>query len=144
MITIDQVDAITIARLPFTRPYGFRVENLGFGTAEVAMPANEEILRPGGTIAGPAMMALADYTIYVAVMAAIGPVEMAVTTNLNVNFLHRPPPGELVARAKLLKLGKRLAIAAVDIISENKEELLVAHATGTYSIPPNRDTMTNE
>jgi uncharacterized protein (TIGR00369 family) len=142
LITIEQVNELTRERLPFTKPYAFNVLQLKHGEAKVAMPANEEILRPGGTIAGPAMMALADYAIYVAVMSAIGPVEMAVTTNLNVNFLHRPPPGELVAWAKLLKLGKRLAIASVDITARN-EDSLVAHATGTYSIPPTREIQSN-
>ena len=94
-------------------------------------------LRPGGTISGPAMMALADFAMYVAVLAAIGPVPLAVTINLNINFLRKAPPGDLTAQARLLKLGKRLAVGEVEIRCEGQDEP-VAHVTSTYSIPPER------
>jgi uncharacterized protein (TIGR00369 family) len=92
-------------------------------------------LRPGGTIAGPTMMMLADVAMYVALMASIGWVPLAVTTSLNINFLRKPSPGPLEAAYRILKLGKRLAVGEVSIRSEGEEEL-VAHATTTYSIPP--------
>jgi uncharacterized protein (TIGR00369 family) len=92
-------------------------------------------LRPGGTIAGPTMMMLADVATYVALMASIGWVPLAVTTSLSINFLRKPAPGPLEAECRLLKLGKRLAVGEVSIRSEGEEEL-VAHATTTYSIPP--------
>jgi uncharacterized protein (TIGR00369 family) len=95
----------------------------------------EVSLRPGGTISGPTMMALADFAMYVAVLAAIGPVPLAVTTNLNINFLRKPVPGDLVAEARLLKIGKRLATGEVTIRSDGETEP-VAHVTSTYSIPP--------
>jgi uncharacterized protein (TIGR00369 family) len=79
------------------------------------------------------MMALADFAMYVAVLAAIGPVPLAVTINLNINFLRRPAPRDLVAEARLLKLGKRLATGEITIWSHGEP---VAHATSTYSIPP--------
>ena len=81
------------------------------------------------------MMALADFAVYVAVLAAIGWVPLAVTTNLTINFLKKPAPRDLLAEARLIKLGKRLAVGEVDIRSEGEEEL-VAHVTSTYSIPP--------
>ena len=81
------------------------------------------------------MMALADFAMYVAVLAAIGPVPLAVTTNLNINFLRRPAPRDLLAEARLMKLGKRLAVGEVTIRSDGEDEP-VAHATSTYSIPP--------
>jgi uncharacterized protein (TIGR00369 family) len=81
------------------------------------------------------MMALADFAMYVAVLAAIGPVPLAVTINLNINFLRKPAPGDLVGEARLLKLGKRLATGEVTIYSHGETEP-VAHVTSTYSIPP--------
>jgi uncharacterized protein (TIGR00369 family) len=82
------------------------------------------------------MMMLADVTMYVAILASIGWEPLAVTTNLNMNFLRKPAPGKaLVAECKLIKLGKRLAVGDVAITSEGEEEM-VAHATSTYSIPP--------
>lgn len=117
------------------RPH--RIEHVSAGTARVRLAAGEEQLRPGGTVSGPAMMALADATIYVAILAAIGPVALAVTTNLSINFLRKPDPGDLIADCKLIKLGKRLAVGEVSIHSAGEEEL-VAHCVATYSIPPAR------
>jgi uncharacterized protein (TIGR00369 family) len=134
-ISIAEVEELTRVGLPFAEPYGFVVESIGRSEARVRLPASASLLRPGGTIAGPAMMALADYALYVAVLSAIGPVELAVTTNLNVNFLRKPEPGDLVAQARLIKLGKRLAVGDVPIYTVEHGHM-VAHATGTYSIPP--------
>ena len=114
----------------------FHVEEVGHRTARVRMTYHERHIRPGGTLSGPSMMSLADFSVYVAVLAAIGPVGLAVTTNLNINFLRKPDQKDLIARARLLKLGKRLAVGEVDIYSDGNEEDMVAHATMTYSIPP--------
>jgi uncharacterized protein (TIGR00369 family) len=94
-------------------------------------------LRPGGTISGPTMMALADFAMYVAVLAAIGPVPLAVTINLNISFLRKAAPGDLTSDARLLKLGKRLAVGEVIVRCDGQDEP-VAHVTSTYSIPPGR------
>jgi uncharacterized protein (TIGR00369 family) len=124
-------------------PQGFgpgtphRIETVGPGTARVRLAAGEAQLRPGGTVSGPAMMALCDATMYVAILAAIGPVALAVTTNLSINFLRKPEPGDLVADCKLLKLGKRLAVGEVSVSSAGSGEL-VAHCVATYSIPPDK------
>lgn len=96
---------------------------------------SDRSLRPGGTISGPTMMALTDFAMYVAVLASVGPVPLAVTTSLNINFLRKPAQRDLIAEAKLIKLGKRLAVGDVAIYSDGEEEM-VAHATATYSIPP--------
>ncbi len=101
--------------------------------AEVVLPFNKNSLRPGGTISGPHMMLLADVCMYAVVLMHIGEVKLAVTTNLNINFLRKPGEADLVARGKALKIGKRLAVIDVSIFSKDE---LVAHATGTYSIPP--------
>src|SRR4029450_1056352 len=90
---------------------------------------------PDGQMSGHTMMALADVALYVAVLAAIGPVPLAVTINLNINFLRKPGRCDLTAEARLLKLGKRLATGEVTLRCEGEEEA-VAHVTATYSIPP--------
>ena len=105
--------------------------------ARLHLDYHERHLRPGGTLSGPAMMALADLALYVAVLAQIGPVALAVTTNLAFNFLRKPEPRGLVAECRLLKLGRRLATGEVGIRSEGGADL-VCHATGTYAIPDPR------
>src|SRR6202166_2145884 len=95
----------------------------------------EQMLRPGGTISGPTLMALADFAMYVVLLSAIGPVGLAVTTNLNINFLRKGAPGQdVLAAARLLKLGKRLAVGEVNLLSGTSPDP-IAHVTSTYSIP---------
>src|SRR5436309_304198 len=113
---------------------GITIEDAWHGGCRVRRAYNERSLRPGGTISGPTMMGLTDFAMYVAVLASVGPVPLAVTTNLNINFLRKPAQKDLIAEAKLIKLGKRLAVGDVAIYSEGEEEM-VAHATSTYSIP---------
>ena len=137
-ITLEEIAEID-KELPWARTLGLRVESLGEGEAKVTLPFAPSQLRPGGTISGPSMMALADYAMYIAVLSAIGRVELAVTTSLAINFLRKPPPGDIEADCRLLKLGKRLAYGEVWIHSpEGHGEEPVAHATATYSIPPER------
>jgi uncharacterized protein (TIGR00369 family) len=96
---------------------------------------SEQMLRPGGTVSGPTLMALADFAMYVVLLSAIGPVGLAVTTNLNINFLRKGAPGQdLLAAARILKLGKRLAVGEVNLLSGTSPEP-IAHVTSTYSIP---------
>lgn len=134
-ITVQQFDEITRERLPFAVQAGFRTERLEEGLAICRAPFQDDFLRPGGTIAGPYLMGLADFAMYAAVLTMVGPVELAVTTNLNINFLRRPPPADIVADARILKLGKRLAVGEVGLRSDEEDDL-VAHVTATYSIPP--------
>jgi uncharacterized protein (TIGR00369 family) len=114
---------------------GTVIEDAWHGGCRVRRAFNEKSLRPGGTISGPTMMGLTDFSMYVAILASIGPVPLAVTTNLNINFLRKPAQRDLIAEVKLIKLGKRLAVGDVAIYSDGEEEM-VAHATSTYSIPP--------
>lgn len=112
-----------------------QIEAVGYLTARVRSVYDPSQLRPGGTISGPTMMGLADLALYAAIMASIGPVTLAVTTNLSFNFLRKPAPKDLIADCRLLKLGKRLAIGEVYLYSDGEDDI-VCHATGTYSIPP--------
>ena len=114
---------------------GMTLVSVGPGTARMRLPHDVANLRPGGTISGPSMFALADVGLYAVILAHIGPVGLAVTTNLNINFLNKPKPQALLADCSLLKLGKRLAVGEARIFGE-EDGLLVAHATGTYSMPP--------
>ena len=134
-ITIAAFNRLLDDSAPFQKIYGFVTEEIGFGTARVRLPAGTTHVRPGGTLSGPAQMALADFTMYAALLGAIGEVPLAVTTSLNINFLQRPRPGDLVATCRLLKLGKRLAVGDITVHSEGLATP-VAHATATYSIPP--------
>ncbi|HYS83549.1 MAG TPA: PaaI family thioesterase [Bradyrhizobium sp.] len=96
---------------------------------------NDRMLRPGGTVSGPTLMALADFAMFVVLLSAIGPVGLAVTTNLNINFRRKGPPGQdVLAAARLLKLGRRLAVGEVNLLS-GAETDPIAHMTATYSIP---------
>ena len=113
---------------------GHSIERVAHGDIRVRWSFDEKSLRPGGTVSGPTMMELADFAMYVAVFSAIGPQPLAVTTNLSINFLKKPAPRDLLAEARLIKLGKRLAVGEIGIRSEGDNDL-VAHATSTYSIP---------
>ena len=92
-------------------------------------------LRPGGTVSGPALMSLSDTTAWLAILARIGPVALAVTTSLHIDFLRRPAPADVVAEGTILKLGRRLGVVHVLLRSDGDDDP-VAAATVTYSIPP--------
>lgn len=113
------------------------VEAVSRMSARLRLAVDDSHLRPGGTVSGPTMMALADSAMYVAILSQIGPVALAVTTNLNINFLRKPEPADLIAEARLLKLGRRLAVGEITLYSDGMGEA-VAHATCTYSIPSRR------
>ena len=132
----DEVASYVSEVFPQSDQYGFLVDELDAGRILVKMAINESHLRPGGTVSGPSMFALADCAAYLLVLSHVGKVALAVTTNLNINFLAKPEAdGELIGEGRLLKLGKRLAVCEVAINSSVSDQL-VAHATATYSIPP--------
>lgn len=114
---------------------GYDIEEVGQGVCRVRRRYSDRSLRPGGTLSGATMMALADFAMYVAVLSAVGWVPLAVTTNLTINFLKKPAARDLVAEARLLKLGRRLAVGEIGVRSDGEDDL-VAHVTSTYSIPP--------
>jgi uncharacterized protein (TIGR00369 family) len=111
------------------------VEEVAPLAARLRLIAHERHLRPGGTVSGPAMFTLADVGIWVAIFAHLGPDALdAVTMNLNINFLRKPPQGDVLVDCRLLKLGRRLAVGEATLFSQGAAEP-VAHAVGTYSIP---------
>lgn len=111
-----------------------RVEELQGDTLIICQPVNDRHGRPGGTLSGPTMMMLADTSAWMAILAQIGPVLLAVTTSLHIDFLRKPDFTDLMARATVLKLGRKLAVVDVSLYSRGHGEL-VAKAQVTYSIP---------
>ena len=131
----DQVIAFLAKDFPQAK---CRIEDLVPRGATVSLAVGEDELRPGGTVSGPVVMAVADVALYVAILGEIGIVPLAVTTSLTINFLRKPAADRrLVGVCKLLKVGKSLAMGEVSVYSEGVDEP-VAHVVGTYSIPPNR------
>lgn len=117
--------------------YNWQVQEIGPGSATISMQTGPRDIRPGGTVSGPTMFALADIAAYIITLAHVGRQALAVTTNLSINFVNKPDPGYLVARAELIKLGKRLCVCEVRIFSmHDGKERLAAHAVATYSVPP--------
>lgn len=131
----EDLDALIRDGVPLVGNFGVRIDSLGAGTIRLRLPYKDDFVRPGGTVTGPAMFGLADVALYGAVLSLIGRVELAVTTSMTINFLRRPPPVAIIAEARVLKLGKRLAYGEILLFSDGDPEP-VAHATGTYSIPP--------
>jgi uncharacterized protein (TIGR00369 family) len=132
-VTTEKFNEIINTELPSAAEVGIFLQAIDEGKAELVLPYNEISLRPGGTIAGPFMMMLADVCMFAVVLSILGEIKLAVTTSLNINFLRKPANTDLVARGSIIKMGKRLAVLEVSIFSDAD---IVAHATGTYSIPP--------
>jgi uncharacterized protein (TIGR00369 family) len=138
-LSADDIEKLLHAEFPqgFYPGCGYSIERVEHGDVRVRWAFDESSLRPGGTVSGPTMMELADFAMYVAVFSVIGAQPLAVTTNLNINFLRKPTRADLLADANLMKVGKRLAVGEVTIYSEGTQEP-VAHVTATYSIPQAR------
>ncbi|MBV9288841.1 MAG: PaaI family thioesterase [Hyphomicrobiales bacterium] len=133
--TLEELRAYLIEIFPQVWSEGdYSIVEAGPMSATVRLRHHPDHLRPGGTISGPAMFALCDLALYVAILNEIGRVKLAVTTNVSINFLRKPEPKDLIGKARLMKLGKRLAVGEVALYSPGLPDM-VAHATGTYSIP---------
>ena len=111
------------------------IERIGGRSARARFRVGKKHLRPGDTVSGPTLMALADVAMYAALLGEIGLVPLAVTTSLNINFLRKPAQRDVIGEAKLLKVGTRLAVGEVTLFSDG-DPAPVAHVTCTYSIPP--------
>jgi uncharacterized protein (TIGR00369 family) len=138
LVSVEEMNKIAREEVPLVGNMGIDFLVIEDGHATARLPFRDDLLRPGGTITGPAMMGVADVVLYACVLSRIGIVKLAVTTSLNVNFLRRPSPGDLLAEGRLIKCGKRLAYGEVTLASADAPDDPVCHVTGTYSIPPDR------
>lgn len=137
IMTSEAINAFLETDFPQIHTDGrvFSVTAVRPGGLTMTFDPAERHLRPGGTVSGPAMFTLADVAAYAAILAHIGPVALAVTTNLNINFLRLPKPQLMTCDCRLLKLGKRLAVVDA-LLHQDDPSRPVAQATATYSIPP--------
>ena len=120
------------------------VEEVGDRSATVTHHVGTDHLRPGETVSGPLLMTVADVALYVAILGTIGIVPLAVTTGLTINFLRKPAAGRpIVGVCRLMKVGRALVVGEVALYSQGNDEM-VAHAVGTYSIPPKVNAPTSE
>lgn len=111
------------------------VEAVGDGTSTVSQEITVHDLRPGGTVSGAVLMAVADMALYVAILAKLGIIPLAVTTSFTINFLRKPAADRaILGKCKLMKVGRSLVVGEVALYSRGQDEI-VAHAVGTYSIP---------
>lgn len=140
-MTVEQLRELMRKEFPQSETL---IESVGNRGSRVRIPVHQNHLRPGGTISGPTMMALADTAMYLALLAEIGPVLLAVTTSLNIHFVRKPENSrDLIGECSIFKLGKKLAVGEIRIYSEGMPEI-VAHATCTYSIPPFENNVKDE
>jgi uncharacterized protein (TIGR00369 family) len=134
-MTADDIADFFERFFPGAKRFGARVERVGEGEVEVRLTFSERLLRPGGTVSGPALMTLADTAMYFLVLTQVGPtMAHAVTSNLNMHFLRRPKPVDIIAHVRMLRLGRRHAVGEVTLRSEG-DDAPVAHAVVTYALP---------
>ncbi len=133
-ISVEKFLELATDGVPYVGLLGCRVERLAFGEIDLRLPWQDLLRRPGGTVCGPAMMALADIALYGVVLSLAGPVALTVTTDLNIHFLRRPAPGDLLAHGRLIKAGRTLVVGGVSILRE-EDRREVAHAVGSYILP---------
>jgi uncharacterized protein (TIGR00369 family) len=137
LLDVKRIEELIDTRFPQIHAGGrtMVVEEVGLRRARLRMRASPRNTRPGGTIAGPAIFALADFSIYVAIIATLGEAGFeAVTSNLNISFLARPEPNDMMAEVRLIRLGRRLVVGEAELYSQGVAEM-VAHATATYALP---------
>ena len=134
-LTAFEVQSLIRAGLPMAEDIDLRIDRLDDAGVLARVPFQAKLVRPGGTLSGPTIMALGDAAMYAVVLGRLGRVEMAVTSNLNINFLVKPKPVDLLAEARILRLSRRQAVCEVSLYSTGNEEELVAHVTGTYALP---------
>jgi uncharacterized protein (TIGR00369 family) len=134
-MTPDELHQFLADHFPQVAHLDLKIEHLDSTTIRVRLPSDERHLRPGGTISGPTLVWLVDLGFYLLILGQLGPIAQAVTTNLNINFMLKPEPVDLVGEGRLLKLGKTLAVGDFTVRSAGRDEA-VAHATVTYAIPP--------
>jgi uncharacterized protein (TIGR00369 family) len=131
-VTKDALTAFFDSEFPNN---SLQIESVGDKKACIRRTPTNDDLRPGNTVSGPFMMSMADTALYVAILAELGLVVLAVTTSLNFNFLRKPLANvDVIAKCQLLKVGRTLVVGEVTLYSEG-DERPIAHAVGTYSLP---------
>jgi len=134
-MSVEEIQRFLLDSFPDDPPATV-VEHVADWGVRLRLPVTSAHGRPGGTVSGPTLMRLADQAAWLAILAQIGPVALAVTTSLHIDFLRKPDLVDVWAEGRLLKLGKRLAVCDVALWSAGADAHLVAKAQVTYSIPP--------
>ncbi|MCC2656068.1 MAG: PaaI family thioesterase [Panacagrimonas sp.] len=134
VMTADEVARLITQAFKADKPF-FVIDELSPGSVRARLPFETWMLRPGDVVSGPALFTAADLAMYALVLSHTGPQLMAVTSNLDLNFLNKGEPGDVHAEGTLLKLGRRLAVMEVKLRCGDDPDL-VAIATGTYVLPP--------
>ena len=140
-LSAREVSALLEQKFPHMHATGGRlvIEEVAAKMAVVRLEPDERSLRPGGTISGPALFTLSDFAAYVAILGELGPGALdAVTSSMAMNFLSKPASTSVTARTRLIKVGRRLITAVIELYSQG-QPAMVAHATATYAIPPALD-----
>lgn len=142
-LTVEGFEALLAEGMPQVAKSGLRIDAMDYGSCRVRVSPDLHMARPGGTLSGPTMFAMADLALYGAVLSMIGPVPLAVTSHMTINFLRKPALKDLIAEARVLRLGKKLAYGEILLHSEGEADP-VAHATGAYAIPGRRPAAGSE
>lgn len=134
-LTTEALEQLTKEHCPFVEEFGIRCEEIGNGRAVVRMKYNERYLRPGKYIAGGMLMMLADIAIYYAILSVVGLKPMTVTNELKINFLRPAVAGDVLARAEVLKAGRRIVYGEIRLFMAEDQDKLIGHATSSYVLP---------
>jgi uncharacterized protein (TIGR00369 family) len=136
-LDVQRIEALIDARFPQIHADGrlLAIEEVGPRQSRVRMKMHDRHIRPGGSVSGPSMFTLADFSVYVAIIGALGEAGIdAVTTNLNINFLTRPEARDMISSVRLIRLGRRLAVGEAQLYSDGVPDM-VAHAIATSALP---------
>lgn len=133
-MTAQEVEDLIQRGFATKKPF-LKIEEIRLGHARVRIPYRDTMLRPGGVLSGPALFTAADIAMYALVLSHVGPQLMAVTSNMNMNFVSKAKPGDILAEVSLLKLGRRNVVMEVSLYSAAAPDMLVTHVTGSYALP---------
>ena len=139
-MSIAELEAFRAKHFSQSDSLHLKIERLDDMTLRARMPIKDQHLRPGGTVSGPTLMFFCDAGFYLLVLSQIGPVPMAVTTNLNISFMRKPAPVDIIGEFRILKLGQKLAVGDALLHSDGDQEA-IAHCQLTYAIPSDRKTV---
>lgn len=133
-LTGQQVEDLIHRGFASKTPF-LKIEHVEYGRVRARIPYRDSMLRPGNVLSGPALFTAADIAMYALVLSHIGPQLMAVTSNMNMNFVSKAKPGDILADTRLLKLGRRNIVMEVSLYSAAAPDTLVTHVTGSYALP---------